>query len=37
MKGDLDKLMTFWDQWGWHRVTFFGDLSSGFALLKWAF
>jgi hypothetical protein len=25
-KGDLDKLMTQWDQWGWHRVTFYGDL-----------
>jgi hypothetical protein len=26
VKGDIDKLMTFWDQWGWHRVTFYGDL-----------
>ena len=26
VKGDIDKLLTFWDQWGWHRVTFFGDL-----------
>jgi L-fucose isomerase-like protein len=25
-KGDLDKLLTCWDQWGWHRVTFYGDL-----------
>ncbi len=25
--GDLEKLFTFWDQWGWHRVTFYGDLS----------
>ncbi len=24
--GDIDKLMTFWDQWSWHRVTYFGDL-----------
>jgi hypothetical protein len=27
VKGDIDKLMTFWDQWGWHRVTFYGDLK----------
>lgn len=26
-KGDLDKLLTYWDQWGWHRVTFYGDLK----------
>ena len=26
-KGDLDKLLTCWDQWGWHRVTFYGDLK----------
>ena len=25
--GDIDKLLTFWDQWGWHRVTFYGDLK----------
>ncbi|MCF7668283.1 MAG: hypothetical protein K9N48_00700 [Verrucomicrobia bacterium] len=25
--GDIDKLMTHWDKWGWHRVTFFGDLK----------
>ena len=24
-KGDIDKLMTEWDQWGWHRVTVYGD------------
>jgi hypothetical protein len=24
--GDFEKLFTFWDQWGWHRVTFYGDL-----------
>ena len=24
--GDIEKLFTMWDQWGWHRVTFFGDL-----------
>lgn len=23
--GDIDKLMTYWDQWGWHRVTVYGD------------
>ena len=25
VKGDIDKLQTMWDQWGWHRVTFYGD------------
>ena len=25
--GDLDKLFTAWDQWGWHRVTYYGDLK----------
>jgi hypothetical protein len=24
---DIDKLLTEWDQWGWHRVTFYGDLK----------
>jgi hypothetical protein len=24
--GDIEKLFTFWDQFGWHRVTFYGDL-----------
>jgi hypothetical protein len=24
--GDLEKLFTKWDVWGWHRVTFYGDL-----------
>jgi hypothetical protein len=24
--GDIEKLFTMWDKWGWHRVTFFGDL-----------
>jgi hypothetical protein len=24
--GDLEKLFTLWDQWGWHRVTAYGDL-----------
>ena len=23
---DIDKLMEEWDRWGWHRVTFYGDL-----------
>jgi hypothetical protein len=27
VKGDIDKLLNLWDQWGWHRVTFFGDLK----------
>ncbi|MCS7238851.1 MAG: twin-arginine translocation signal domain-containing protein [Thermoguttaceae bacterium] len=31
--GDLEKLMREWDRWGWHRVTFYGDLKEGvFAL-----
>jgi L-fucose isomerase-like protein len=25
VKGDIDKLFNYWDQWLWHRVTFFGD------------
>lgn len=24
--GDVEKLFTYWDQYGWHRVTFYGDL-----------
>ena len=24
--GDIEKLFTMWDRWGWHRVTFYGDL-----------
>lgn len=24
--GDIEKLFTMWGTWGWHRVTFFGDL-----------
>ena len=27
VKGDIDRLLSFWDQWGWHRVTFYGDLK----------
>jgi hypothetical protein len=31
--GDIEKLFTEWDAWGWHRVTFYGDLKdSVFAL-----
>lgn len=31
--GDIEKLFTMWDKWGWHRVTFYGDLKeSVFAL-----
>ena len=26
--GDIEKLFTMWDKWGWHRVTFYGDLKS---------
>ena len=25
--GDMEKLFTMWDQWSWHRVTFYGDLK----------
>ena len=25
--GDFEKLFGEWDQWGWHRVTIFGDLK----------
>jgi len=25
--GDIEKLFTLWDRWGWHRVTFYGDLK----------
>jgi hypothetical protein len=25
--GDIEKLFTQWDQWGWHRVTVYGDLK----------
>lgn len=24
--GDVEKLMSYWDLYGWHRVTFYGDL-----------
>jgi L-fucose isomerase-like protein len=27
IKGDVYKLFDHWDQWGWHRVTFFGDFK----------
>jgi hypothetical protein len=25
--GDIEKLFTLWDAWGWHRVTAYGDLK----------
>jgi hypothetical protein len=25
--GDIEKLFAQWDQWGWHRVTAYGDLK----------
>ena len=25
--GDFEKLFTEWDKWGWHRVTYYGDLK----------
>lgn len=27
VKGDVYKLFDYWDKWGWHRVTFFGDFK----------
>jgi hypothetical protein len=27
VEGDVYKLLNYWDQWGWHRVTFYGDLK----------
>jgi len=37
--GDIEKLFTEWDAWGWHRVTTYGDLKEPiFALaeaMKW--
>jgi len=26
--GDIEKLFAEWDQWGWHRVTIYGDLKA---------
>ena len=31
--GDIEKLFTMWDQWKWHRVTFYGDLKQPVAAL----
>jgi hypothetical protein len=25
--GDMEKLFLYWDQWNWHRVTYYGDLK----------
>jgi hypothetical protein len=25
--GDIERLFGEWDQWGWHRVTYYGDLA----------
>jgi len=25
--GDIEKLFSMWDQWGWHRVTCYGDVK----------
>jgi len=27
VKGDINKLLNYWDLWSWHRVTFYGDLK----------
>ncbi len=32
-RGDFEKLFTMWDVWGWHRVTFYGDLKEPVAAL----
>jgi hypothetical protein len=24
--GDINKLLRYWDTWGWHRVTYYGDM-----------
>jgi hypothetical protein len=38
--GDIEKLFAMWDTWGWHRVTFYGDLKKPIyelaAALGWA-
>jgi len=26
--GDIEKLFSMWDRWGWHRVTCYGDLET---------
>jgi hypothetical protein len=26
--GDVERLFTMWDEWGWHRVTCYGDLKA---------
>ncbi len=36
VKGDLEKLFGEWDQWGWHRVTFYGDLRRPVEMLSQA-
>ena len=28
VRGDMEKLLLQWDAWGWHRVTFYGDLKA---------
>jgi hypothetical protein len=34
--GDIEKLFTMWDKWGWHRVTFYGDLKEPVSALAGA-
>ena len=31
---DIDKLLSEWDSWGWHRVTFYGDLKKQVDLIS---
>jgi hypothetical protein len=35
--GDVEKLFTEWDRWGWHRVTYYGDLKASIQGLAEAF
>ena len=38
-EGDIEKLFTQWDRFGWHRVTVYGDLKDPLfeiaKMLKW--
>ena len=37
VKGDIERLLYEWDQWSWHRVTFYGDLKEPVQELAKAF
>ncbi len=34
VKGDINKLMSEWDRFGWHRVTFFGDYKKAVEMIS---